>query len=175
MVIKGLFFDLYGTLLFYGDMVTGWQEWLSKLHECLHRFGCPVKRAVLADACDGFFSKPEPAMRVDGLTVYEHRLKVLFDGLGFVVPHEQIATAASESVRAWQSEIHLDPDAVPLLRAASADYSLALVSNFDHPLIVKISFCDFFKKYNILLNLGLHIFCDFRGVLSMTDWSIKNE
>ena len=35
MAINGIFFDLYGTLLVYGNMDVAWSDWLNALHEQL--------------------------------------------------------------------------------------------------------------------------------------------
>ena len=32
MIINGIFFDLYGTLLVYGNMDVVWSDWLSEFH-----------------------------------------------------------------------------------------------------------------------------------------------
>ena len=39
MEVKGIFFDLYGTLMIYGDMVRAWEDWFSAIHESLVRHG----------------------------------------------------------------------------------------------------------------------------------------
>jgi hypothetical protein len=43
MAYQGVFFDLYGTLLIYGDMTAAWADWLSDLHS-----GCESK--IIADS-----------------------------------------------------------------------------------------------------------------------------
>lgn len=131
--VTGLFFDLYGTLLVYGDMDKAWQEWLDALHRCLNRFAFKLGRETLASACDGFFSRPEPRPRSTELTVYEQRLATVLGELGLAPTPAQLSTLAATSARAWQAEIRLDPEALPVLRSASSRCSLALVSNFDHP------------------------------------------
>jgi FMN phosphatase YigB (HAD superfamily) len=39
MAIKGIFFDLYGTLFNYGDMNAELTEWLGEFHVCLENHG----------------------------------------------------------------------------------------------------------------------------------------
>jgi hypothetical protein len=55
MAIRGRFFDLYGTLLVYDDMLRAWSRWLTALHECLARRGLPMSQESLALNRDGFF------------------------------------------------------------------------------------------------------------------------
>ena len=59
---SGLFFDLYGTILVYGDMKMAWKEWFDSIRESLKGFGVKVEKDCLRKICTGFFSKPEPPM-----------------------------------------------------------------------------------------------------------------
>jgi HAD superfamily hydrolase (TIGR01509 family) len=132
MAFKGVFFDLYGTLLVFGDMHAAWADWLSALHRCLSAYGLRISREKLAEQCDGFFSRPEPGSN-DGLTVFERRLCGLGEDLGISLDKRQASEAALACVEAWQSYVTLDPDAMPVLRALRQTKTLALVSNYDHP------------------------------------------
>ncbi len=76
MAYKGVFFDLYGTLLVFGDMHAAWADWLGALHRCLGQAGLRMDRETLARRCDGFFSQPEPPP-TDGLTLFECRIQSL--------------------------------------------------------------------------------------------------
>ena len=89
MRLEAVFFDLYGTLLIYGDMTSGWSAWLKTLQHWLHELGLEIDAAALAKKCEGFFSRPAPAEVADGLTVYEGRLDEFARGLGLeVTPNE---------------------------------------------------------------------------------------
>ncbi len=136
MMYKGVFFDLYGTLLVFGDMHAAWADWLSALHRCLHRCGLRMDRETLARHCDGFFSRPEPPP-VDGLSVFERRIQALAGRLGLDLDRRQIASTVLSCIEAWQCYITLDPDAVPVLRALRQTRALGLVSNYDHPPYVR--------------------------------------
>jgi len=39
MSIQGIFFDLYGTLLVYGNMKKAWSDWLSAFYHLLEKQG----------------------------------------------------------------------------------------------------------------------------------------
>jgi HAD superfamily hydrolase (TIGR01549 family) len=133
MTINGVFFDLYGTLLEYGDMTSAWQVWLDALHSSFRGAGLAADRESFAGMCDGFLARPEPLVVEDGLTVYERRIKVLASELGLSMSSRSIAEAAAASVTAWQRYVTLDPEAKPVLDTLGATRQLALVSNFDHP------------------------------------------
>jgi HAD superfamily hydrolase (TIGR01509 family) len=132
MAFKGVFFDLYGTLLVFGDMHAAWADWLSALHRCLGQAGLRMDRDTLAHHCDGFFTRTEPAA-MDGLTIFEARIQALAQQLGVELDRRHVGQAAMACIEAWQSYVTLDPDAVPVLRALRQKMVLALVSNYDHP------------------------------------------
>ena len=75
MTINGIFFDLYGTLLVYGNMDVAWSDWLSALHTQLRRHGLTRSIESLAKTCDQFFGKSEPIPRQHNLTVFEQRIQ----------------------------------------------------------------------------------------------------
>jgi putative hydrolase of the HAD superfamily len=133
MSFKGVFFDLYGTLLLYGDMLVAWFDWLSALYEQMTACGLSITKEAFAVQCDGFFEKPPPPERDDGLTVYERRIESLAVGLGLKLSEMVVSKAADASVSAWQKSITIDPNALDVLGALRARKTLGLVSNFEHP------------------------------------------
>jgi putative hydrolase of the HAD superfamily len=133
MEIKGIFFDLYGTLLKYGDMQAAWLAVFDALHRILSSYNGPVDRNKLWESCRGLLGEAEPPCSEDGLTVYERRLDRLFKRLHLRCNAEVVKHAATETLAAGNRYVSVDPDAVPVLQALSEHYILALVSNFDHP------------------------------------------
>lgn len=77
MTINGIFFDLYGTLLVYGNMDTAWSDWLKTLYVQLKLRGFTRSIESLAKTCDQFYSKSEPTPRQHDLTVFEQRIQNL--------------------------------------------------------------------------------------------------
>jgi putative hydrolase of the HAD superfamily len=159
-MIKGLFFDLFGTLLVYGNMDRAWDDWLSALRDSLIELGLAFDRNVLARTCDGFFSRPEPPGLRDGLTVYERRLEALFADLGCSLSRRQLVRVAARTVASWQRHINLDPEAIPMLEVARRRFRLALVSNFDHPphvqrTLVTTGLAPFFERIVISGDIGV--------------------
>jgi putative hydrolase of the HAD superfamily len=139
MGIRGVFFDLFGTLLCYGDMERAWTAWVETLRLTLAGLGPVIDREHLRACCEGFFSREEPDDRQGypaGLTVYERRIARLVEELGLDPRDAQptvLREAADRTAAAWQESITLDPDALPLLEQLRGRFSTALVSNFDHP------------------------------------------
>ena len=128
MRFEGLFFDLYGTLLIYGDMTAAWSGWLAELRQWLDDLGLQINIQDLAQRCDGFFSRPEPETCPDGLTVYENRLRELTTGLGLETTNGQLSLAAGATAGAWQKHLRLDPEALAVLSQVSPGRSLALMN-----------------------------------------------
>ncbi|MYA57795.1 hypothetical protein F4X88_16060 [Candidatus Poribacteria bacterium] len=77
MTINGIFFDLYGTLLVYGNMDTAWSDWLKTLYVQLKLRGFTRSIDSLTKSCDQFYSKSEPTPRQHDLTVFEQRIQNL--------------------------------------------------------------------------------------------------
>lgn len=130
---RGVFFDLYGTLLIYGDMAAAWSDWLSALWGSLTACGLSIPKDSLAERCNGFFERPDPPPDSTGLTIFERRLRVLCAELGLDTDDGCLRKTAATSVAAWDGHVTLDPETVPMLKALKPTKSLALVSNYDHP------------------------------------------
>ena len=150
MTINGIFFDLYGTLLVYGNMDAAWSDWLNALYEQLRLRGFTLSIDSLAKTCDQFYSKNEPTPRQHNLTVFEQRIQNLCFDLKLNLAAEDIKVIANKVANAWQKHISLDPEAHSVLHTLHRFKKLALVSNFDHPLHV----------HSVLSTLGLTPYFD---------------
>jgi len=159
--VKGVFFDLYGTLLILGDMKRAWSEWMEVLYAAL----CPPERAVsrevFDECCHQFFGKEEPTAEIeDGLTVFERRLHRLTANLGFEVESAFLKETAARAVNAWQAHVQLDPDAAAVLSGLAESKTLALISNFDHPphahrILRQTGLASFFKTIVVSGDVGI--------------------
>jgi putative hydrolase of the HAD superfamily len=133
MTFKGVFFDLYGTLLIYGDAQAAWADWLAAFYERLAASGLTMPKEAFAERCDGFFGRPRPPERDDGLTVYERRIQDFAAGLGLTLSELQIQKTADATIAAWDSYITLDPEAKAVLSALRLTRTVGLITNYDHP------------------------------------------
>jgi putative hydrolase of the HAD superfamily len=149
MEIKGVFFDIYGTLLTYGDMSAAWADWLSAFYECLKGYGLKMSKESFSLHCYEFFGKPEPSSQNDSMTIFERRIQALCEDLGLELRRQEIQMTATTAANAWQRHISLDPEAIPVLKALKKTKKvLAIISNFDHPPHI----------YSLLSELGLRKF-----------------
>ena len=131
--IRGVFFDLYGTLLRYGDMEAAGDSWFRSIRRDLIACGRAFDDETLIRVCKEFLLQPEPPVQDDGLTVYERRIRELGLELDLELELEELRRISATSVAAWHAHTPLDPQAKSVLGELQGRYKLALISNFDHP------------------------------------------
>ena len=146
-MIRGVFFDLYGTLFVYGDMEKAWADWLHHFHVSLIEHGLALSKEDFSKQCDRFFGKDEPALNEKNLTVFERRIKSLCMSLEISASDKDIGNIADLIAGKWQEEIKIDENAIPVLNELKADKKLGLISNFDHPRHVRKNLSEYGLEY----------------------------
>ena len=131
--IRGVFFDLYGTLLCYGNMEAAGESWYHAIRRGLLDSGHAFDEETLIRLCEEFLLQPEPPVRDDGLTVYERRMRELVGELGSELEVEELRRISEASIAAWHAYTQLDLEAKSVLGELQGRCKLALISNFDHP------------------------------------------
>lgn len=135
MAIRGVFFDLHGTLYLCDDTVAAWAAWEEGFAGCCLEYAYARAAAAVRGLGDGFFARPGPGGRPEGLTPYERRIGDFlreFEGGREAAPAE-VHAVADRSVGPWLERWRPDPEALPLLRHLRKSMRTALISNFDHP------------------------------------------
>jgi HAD superfamily hydrolase (TIGR01549 family) len=132
MQIKGIFFDLYGTLLIYDDLERSWDEWRRAFIDALSPLGASLNAERVEALISDIFEKPM-LHREDHLTPYECRLKEVIARIGIDLTEAGLSNLAQTTVESWNKHISLDPEAVSVLQAVRQDKKTALISNFDYP------------------------------------------
>jgi len=150
MKIKGIFFDLYGTLLIYNDNPKAWADWVSTFYNCLKNHGLKLSIESFAIKCDSFFGKNEPSPQNDGLTIYERRIQRLCKELKLNLNNNELRFTANSCINAWHEYISLDPETIPVLKEFKKNKKIALISNFDYPPHI----------YSVLLDMNLYRYFD---------------
>ena len=131
--IRAVFFDLYGTLLDYGNMSQAWTDWFLSVYNSFQKYGLSKTKVEFAKICDGFFERPEPPIEKDELTVFERRIKRLAREVNLDLYISDIKKTVESAIEAWHQYITLDPDAYPILKKLKTNKILGLITNFDHP------------------------------------------
>lgn len=132
MEIKGIFFDLYGTLLICDDLSRAWEKWQNTFIHTLNAHGASLNRKRFGAITSEFFSKSMLG-RENSLTPYESRIKEFSPQFGVDLSDAELGNIAQATVAAWNENISLDPEAVPVLQEIRQTRKTALISNFDYP------------------------------------------
>lgn len=133
MNIKGVFFDLVGTLLIYGDMTSELSEWYSEFFNQLQKRGLSISRDDFIECCDDLMTfRKEVGGWESSLTIFESRIKNVCSSLKIIVETEEIKDIATVLVDIWSKYLTPDPNCIPMLEALKQNKTLALISNFDH-------------------------------------------
>ena len=143
MKTRGVLFDLYGTLIIYGDMEKAWNAWYGVIYKAFQACGLSLSEAQFRPFCQGFFERPEPVGIAEERTVVERRLQRLAGEVGVNLPQGVAVQAIEQSIDMWHDYVRIDPAAREVLATIGQTRSLALVSNFDyapyvHDLMVRL-------------------------------------
>jgi HAD superfamily hydrolase (TIGR01549 family) len=131
--IKGVFFDLFGTLLIYDDLELAWSAWFEEFYSKISKLNKRLKKEEFSKLCEGFFTGPEPEGDNETYTKYEWRIKEFCDANRLYYKETTIREMADESVNAWHKYVSRDPLVGELLAKIRKTKTTALISNFDHP------------------------------------------
>lgn len=139
-VLKGVFFDLHGTLLLSDDIDTNWENWSRSFYEHMRGFGMAMNRAEFSTQIQDIFNRPAPVNNHNGLTIFERRVQVLSKDLGLDISLIDIQNIVESVIDAWQEGLYIDPLAKTVLEELKKNYCLALVTNWEHtPRIYKVT------------------------------------
>lgn len=161
MYPKGIFFDLYGTLLIYGNMREAWSKWLNSLYDSFCRIGLKISKESLAQKCENFCGRSEISTQTnEGLTLFERQIQALCNDLGLYPSKNILQKTANLAVQAWQQYVSLDPEATQVLTELKSNKVLALISNFNHPphihsLLSELGIKSFFRTIIISGEVGV--------------------
>jgi len=130
-MIRAAFFDLYGTLLVYGNMGKAFYSWHETLANAVTLLGRKTTTKEMSKRCKAFFDIP--ALGLGELTPYEERLRILFRTFDIEVTDAWLHKFSNSSMDTWQREITLHPEAISLLQAMrNMKIHTGIISNFDH-------------------------------------------
>jgi HAD superfamily hydrolase (TIGR01549 family) len=154
MLIKGILFDLYGTLLISKNSKKAWKKWFLTFFKSLEYYGLDLSKRSFARLCTNFFTRPEPSKLYKNLTIYENRIKSFSDNLGLKLKDSEIKKTANACVDAWHNYVKIDIETIPLLIELKKSKKIALITNFDHPpyiymILNKFNLIEYFDEITI--------------------------
>ena len=130
--IRGVFFDLHGTLLISADISKAWDEWREAFHRCMVDCGLETSMEEFLVEVEEIFEKPEPEYDAPGLSVFERRVMELCGRHGLEMDREYMSWMVDQIIGVWYRDMYIDPEAQPVLEALRPRYRNALITNWDH-------------------------------------------
>jgi putative hydrolase of the HAD superfamily len=129
--VSAVLFDLYGTLLVYGNMSHAFSLWHRDLALAIRKAGGDVNEKKVAALCRGFFSWKIPEN--PEFSAYEERVILLAEQCGITPGAAWVKETSATSMDGWQTEVTLHPGALPLLKELRAKgIRTGVISNFEH-------------------------------------------
>jgi putative hydrolase of the HAD superfamily len=148
--IKGVFFDLYGTLLIFHDYDSANKEWINCYYELI---GKPYNISFdqIEILCEKIISKDVPKNNEHQLTTYESKIKWFLEEIGLILPIGKLKELANVTIQKWQEQIELDKESIATIENLKKKYTVGLITNFDHTPHI----------YKVLMSTNLKSFFDF--------------
>jgi putative hydrolase of the HAD superfamily len=128
--LRGLFFDLYGTLFLPPDPEAARRAWVGACYRELSSRGLEETEQRFTQRLARFW--PESTRDAAGLTRFERRIGGVAREMGLELPPADLRAVADATCACWQAMLRLDPDA-PRALASASGRRVGLVTNFDHP------------------------------------------
>lgn len=130
--IRGVFFDLHGTLLVPTDIEAAWEDWLKAFHSCMAECGLKMSREEFKDQLGDLFDRPVPEPGNAEASTFERRVKDLGERLGLEIDSEYLRLMIDHVIGVWHGYFRLDPEARAVLDYLKPRFSIALITNWDH-------------------------------------------
>ncbi len=132
-MVKAILFDLFGTVIAYGDVVRGTRLAWEGVYSVLCGLGATVPYERFANEWQSSFVTPLAPGEDVAETPFLSKMLRFFESYGLPRNADAAAQAVRNCLAGWDMHVNLPADAVPTLEALRASYALALVTNFDHP------------------------------------------
>ena len=134
MEIRGIFFDLVGTILEFKDPKQSGERWAFSLFEALLPHNLKIPFNEFRELLKNFFGPAYLQTANPSLTIYGRRILTLITNLGLSVTDGQIKKIAEKTVNDWGDTLYVPPETRAILKICSQRYPPALITNFDHPI-----------------------------------------
>lgn len=130
--IRGVFFDLHGTLLLSDDVDAAWENWVRAFHREMTLKGAAATLDEFKTHLETLFNAPDPGYSEPGMTLFMRRVKALGHMLGVDIPSQEIRPLVDSVIRVWHEGMYLDADAKRVLMTLRRRYKVGLVTNWEH-------------------------------------------
>ena len=130
--IKGVFFDLHGTLLLSDDIDGAWDRWARTFHTTMEEKGADIDFNGFRGLLKNLFEGPEPDFIEPGFSLFMKRVKVLGERLKIDLPNDEIRPIVDTIIRVWHQGMYLDEETVSVIERLRENYKVGLVTNWEH-------------------------------------------
>jgi len=144
--IKGVFFDLHGTLLLSDDVDHAWETWVQAFHIEIVTRGAAVSLGEFKVFIANLFESDAPEFDEPGFTLFMRRTMELGRRLGVEIPTAEVRAMVDKLVRLWHRGMYLDPETVDVLGRLKGNYIVGLITNWEHTP----------RIYELVDELGMH-------------------
>jgi len=161
MEIKGIFFDLNGTLMEYGNLKQANQDHENSIFSYLCEKGMINPREIFDEYVKNYFEIKIPKEKSSKMTNFEYKLQQLAFKLEVFLKKEELEELAMVSIQAWAEYHKIDINTFKILsELKQRNYKIALVSDFEHPpyiykFLEKHQLTSFFDSIIISGNIGV--------------------
>lgn len=132
MSFRAVLFDLYGTLISYGNMNRAFSLWHEAIAKATFELGAEKSIPEIKVFCRNFFSRSITSN--PDYTDYEERLLLLFNDCGVSPSRRWLKEFAAYSMDGWQAEMVLHPEALELIvELKNRECLIGVITNFEHP------------------------------------------
>ncbi|MDD5190302.1 MAG: HAD family hydrolase [Dehalococcoidales bacterium] len=162
MVVKGVFFDFYGTLYLLENMSPLLEEWVGELHARMKLYGLAVTKDLLRNYYHERMWQGTIPIPENGMTIFEKRLEIACSDFNVKMPRSMIEETAEVLITIWDKYAEIDSLVPPLLiQLNSSRIITALISNYDHPkhlhrLVRDAGIYGYFSKVTISGDHGIN-------------------
>ena len=130
--VRGVFFDLHGTLIICPNLSAAWDRWLTALHTCMVKQGLSLSREEFAPYTEVFFEMPMPDFADQGLSLYERRLRDIGRRLRLDLDRRTLRGIVDHTIERWYSDMYVDPEAHGVLGDLKPRFKIGLITNWDY-------------------------------------------
>ncbi len=160
MEIKGIFFDLNGTLLSYGNLDKANQDHEDAIYIYFTERSKSISREKFDFYVKNYFDIQTPEEFNQELSLFEYKLQQLAFQVELSLNEDELHELAMRSIRAWEVHHPLDNDSHRILNQLQSQYKIALITDFDHPpyihhILHKYNLNKFFKIIVISADVGV--------------------
>ncbi len=130
--IKGIFFDLHGTILLSDNVDQAWENWAKAFHREMAEHGTTIIFDEFKEYLKNLFESDTPDYDEPGFTLFMRRVKELGYRLGTDIPSHEIRSMVDKLVRLWHQGMYLDEDITPLVKHLQEEHTVGLITNWEH-------------------------------------------